>query len=405
MSVASPIGLVLAGGGARGAYEVGILAGISEVLNMLPKDRPRFNVLAGTSVGAINAAFLAANAHRGDYAIADLVSVWKNLDVGSHLRLNLRGRAKKAGLSIPPGPGLFGKSFIDPRPLENLVRASIDWDRVHSNISRGAVSALAVAAFNLGSGRTGIFVETAPGVTFRPSADPRRRARLEPITAEHVLGSAAIPVLFPARKINGAYYCDGGVRFNTPISPAIRSGAKRLVVISLQSDLRHPGAEPPPLRSYPSAALVFGKLLNALLLDPFQYDLAVMRRFNQLVSVLEETLSAAEFQRVQDVIVETRGARYRKLGTLVFTPSQDVGLLAGEHLRSQGGGWPGMDTLPKFLLNRAAQSDATWEADWASYMLFDGTFASRLVELGLRDALARADDIHTFFSSEDPVQL
>ena len=387
------VGLVLSGGGVRGAYEVGVLAGVVEALRLTEQDRAPFSVFAGTSVGAINAAFMASNAHYGHMGVGTLMEIWRHLAVDSHLRVTARTRQ---GDAAGPQGGMLGRSFIDPRPLELLVRRAVSWDRLDENLQRGVVSALLVAAFNVGSGRTNIFTQLAPGVSFVPSRDPRRRPRFGRITADHVLASAAIPFLFPARKIGSHYYCDGGVRFNTPMSSAIRAGAEKLVVISLQAA---PGPdEEDELEDYPSTPLLAGKLLNALLLDPFQYDLEILARFNRLVEVLEETLTPEEMQRVQEVLTELRGTGYRRLEPLVFMPSVDIGKLAGEHLREHLGSWK-LSRIPRFLLRRASQQDATWEADWAAYLLFDGSFAGQLIELGLADSRARAEEVRAFFEA------
>lgn len=140
-----------------------------------------------------------------------------------------------------------------------------------------------------------------------------------------------------------------------------------------------------------------GKLLNALLLDPVKHDLTVLERLNGLVEVLEGTLTEEEFQRVQDVLVKSRGAGYRRLQTLVFTPSEDIGILAGEYLRSMRRSAEVSPVLERFLA-RASIEGMSQEADWASYLLFDGGFAERLIDLGLRDARARADEIQATFA-------
>jgi NTE family protein len=230
---------------------------------------------------------------------------------------------------------------------------------------------------------------------FRPSIDRRRTTHQLPITADHVLASAAIPLLFPARKVGDAYYCDGGVRFNTPISPAIRAGAERLVVISLQAESRPLPATPPD--HSPSTQFIAGKLLNALLLDPFQYDLAVLQRLNRMMEMLEEILPKHELERIQNLMEQLRGTPYRKLETLVFTPSEDLGRIANDHLKRHLPNWK-VGAFPRYLLRKAALDDATWEADWAAYLMFDGGYAGRLIDLGLEDARRRASDIQAFFA-------
>jgi NTE family protein len=386
------VALVLSGGGVRGAYEAGVLAGIFEALGLQPSDRCPFDIFAGTSVGAINAAFMVANAHRGDAAIQELCDIWRNLTPSMHLRLNVR---RSSGDSLIPRRGILGRSFIDARPLELLVRRSADWDQLNANIDSGLASALLIAAFDIGAGRTTVFAQLAPGMDYEPTQNPLRRTLKTQVTADHILASAAIPLLFPARKIGERYYCDGGVRFNTPMAPAIRAGADKLVVISLQ---RPEGEEEEHvLDDYPSSALIAGKLLNSLLLDPFRHDMAILARFNRLMQVLEDTLTPQEMERIQQLLEGMRGARYRRLGSLLFEPSDDIGRLAGEHLRNNLDGW-NLSSIPRFLLRRASREDATWEADWAAYLLFDGSFAAELIELGLSDARGRRDEIRDFFA-------
>jgi NTE family protein len=245
------VGLVLSGGGARGAYEVGVLLGINEALGKPTSDAARFNVIAGTSVGAINGAWLAANAHVADHHIESLATVWRMLKLQHHLRVDLLGlvgwtsplrflRKPKAGRDEDGPTDRFGRSVLNPRALEDIVAAAVDWPQLHDNVNAGRLRAFIVAALHIGTGATTMFAELAPGVEFKPMRHPRRIARPTRIDVEHVLASAAIPALFPARRIGRSYFADGGLRFNTPIAPAIRAGADRLVVITLRHDPREP---------------------------------------------------------------------------------------------------------------------------------------------------------------------
>jgi NTE family protein len=400
------VGIVLSGGGMRGAYEVGIIAGIIDVLRRQPDDPALFKVLSGTSVGAINAAYLAASAHRGDHAIHRLIDVWTSLRLEEHTRIRpfglVRGpkRLRRAIRQLTE-PESAGSSLLDPRALEQVVRRAVDWDRLHANLAAGTVRALLIAALHVASGRTTIFAELDPNATFHQAPDERRKASIEPIDIEHVLASAAIPLLFPARRVKDRYYCDGGLRFNTPIAPAIRAGADRLLIVSV----RH-HTTPAELAAREAAfddagkdltpIFLLGKLLNALLLDPVMYDLQVLERLNDLVEVLDEALTPVERQRVDQVLSEHRGASYRRLRTLIFTPSKDLGRVAGEYIRS-GLKLTGLSPLARFLLQRAATDAPNQEVDWASYLLFDGGYAARLIELGRSDAMDRADDVRAFF--------
>jgi NTE family protein len=413
------VGLVLSGGGARGAYEAGVVAGIVEVLGRRPQDPAPFSIFAGTSVGAINAAFLAASTHRGDLCASDLMAFWQSLTLKKHLKfdpLGVLGWPRRLPLlelahaHLDPqrlGPR-FGRSLLDPRALDHIVRTAIPWRQLHTNVAEGRTRALLVAALHIASGRTTVFAELAPGLTYRPSKDPRRQSSLKPVSADHILASAAIPMVFPARRIESTYYCDGGLRFNTPISPAIRAGAERLVVVSLLHRQPHDAAsvltrsiEEAHLEQYPSLTFLAGKLLDALLLDPVMYDLQMLDRINGLFELLERTLSPEEMATVSALLVAKRGTSYRPIKTMVFAPSEDIGNIAGDFLREHIFNTRTGKLLRGLLFRRVTAEAQPWEADLASYILFDGRYAQRLIDLGRRDALRRANDIHKFFR-QDP---
>ncbi len=399
------IAIVLSGGGARGAYEAGVVAGIVDVLAERKPKRAPFSIFTGTSVGAINAAWLAAHADRPDMDVEGLLGHWRELQLGRHLSLDplrfLAGPRLGRRLARWRGEGdeRWGRSLLDPRALEELVETSVPYDRLHANVARGHVRALMVAALEISTARTTVFAELGPGARYVPSKDPRRIGREARIDARHVLASAAIPLLFPSRKIDDRYYADGGVRSNTPIAPAIRGGADKLVVISLLYPMASYAAPDTPeaaahVAAYPSPVFLLGKVLNALLLDPVAYDLQVLERLNTLLRTLEETLQPDEMERVRGVLTETRGVPYRELSTLVFRPSQNIGRLAHEHAV----GAPARN-LSTFLVRQLADLGADIDADLLSFILFDGRFAAALSELGRGDAHARAAEIDAFFTS------
>lgn len=397
--------MVLSGGGARGAYEAGVVAGLMEVLQ--PKRAP-FQILCGTSVGAINAAYLAANAQHPNMGVPGLISKWQALDLNMYLQLDLKGilgwrrqwRPSEAlGSGLPPR---IGRSILHPGALEKLVRGGVPWPQLHDNVKAGHIDAFVVAALHIASGKTTLFGEFSARTAFRPSPDPRRTPRAGLIGPEHVLASAAIPLLFPARRVGHEYYCDGGVRFNTPIAPAIRAGAERLVVVSpLMADAQHQPAPQPAsvedarIAAYQSPLYLVGKVMNALLLDPLHYDLQILDRFNRLIETLEAVLTPAELERVQNVMREERGLAYRQLNTLVFHPSQDIGHLARVHadkLQSS--------RFSSWVLAHTANLGALWESDLLSFVLFDGGFAGELIRLGRQDTVARAEEIRAFFEAD-----
>jgi len=397
------VGLVLSGGGARGAYEVGVLAGIAEALGIAPDAAPLFQVVAGTSVGAVNGAWTVAHAHRGDHDFGGLADTWGQLDLKEHLRVDLTGLM---GWSNPlrwfrrarPETGTIGRSVLDPSGIEALVARAIPFDTLYRNVDRGLVRAFIVAALHVGTGVTTLFTELAPGVVLAPTRHPRRLSRKDRITADHVLASAAIPALFPARRIGRSHFVDGSLRFNTPIAPVLRAGAERIVVISL----KHEAYAVPDLEAaageeqYPDPLFLVGKLLNALLLDPVSYDLQVLDGLNRVMGVLDETLSPEERRRFDQVLIDSRGTAYRRVPTLAFEPSENISLLAGQYLAAHLHDWK-LGLFYEWLLGKAAAKSATWESDLASYLLFDGGWANTLIAMGRRDAHARREEIHEFF--------
>lgn len=389
----------------RGAYEVGVVAGIMEVLDPEPEAGPVFQIFSGTSVGAINATYLASNAAQPDHGVERLAEVWNSLRLEDHARVRPFGLARLpealARFRAKPGEAL-GSSLLDSRGIEVLVRRTIDWVKLHENIDRGTIDAVMIAALHVVSGRTTMFTERSPACHIEPTRDERRATAFERITADHVLASAAIPLLFPTRRIGAHYYCDGGLRFNTPIAPAIRAGAERLVIVSVrhersQRELAAVEAADAGAGSELSPVFLVGKLLNALLLDPVEYDLQVLERLNQVMEVLEETLDADDLERIQRVWIKHRGAPYRRLRKLVFQPSRDLGRVAGDFIKKSLK-TTNLRPVAKYLIEKFASDAPEPEADWASYLLFDGSFAHELIEIGRQDARDQAEKIREFFS-------
>lgn len=393
-----PVGLVLAGGGMRGAYEVGVLQGMVDVLQLGPADAAPFQFIAGTSVGAINSAFLAANSHTPNLGLPALIDAWGELNFSRDLQLRLGPWLEqliRGARSPSPSDVYLGSSLLDPEPLEDLVSTRVDWDQLHQNIAQGKLNGLLIAALEVVTGRTVVFNELSPDLEFASAKDPRRTSRAEPITAAHVLASAAIPMLFPARRVGDEFYCDGGLRFNTPIAPVIRSGARRVVVISTARSSAVTWSKPSvKLEYYPTAGFLLGKVMNALLLDPLDYDLQVMQRINRLLELHARALDLPNQLEADALFTETRGMPYRPIDILVFSPSQDIGKMATDYVRTHLNelqiGW-----ALRWLMKTATQERA--ESDWIAYLLFEGGFARQLIDLGRRDAHSRRDEIRRFF--------
>ena len=382
------VALVLSGGGVRGAYEAGVLQGLVEVLGRGPDDPPPFRTFVGSSVGAINAAWLAGHAHRGDLGVEGLSALWQGILYRDLVQVNmgaLLGRRRESW------------SLLRMEPIARLLRGAFDWGQMSRNLDSGAARALILPALHVRTGRSVMFAQLHDGVDFVVSRDPLRTSRITRIASDHVLASAAIPFLFAPQRVEGDYYVDGGLRHNVPIAPAIRTGASHLVVISTLAGAKESAVEP-PRPGPPSIAFLMGKLLNALVLDPLQRDLQILSRFNRLFEVLEQELGVEQRNRVSQVLTETRGMPYRRLETLVITPSDDIGELTQRFLQEH---LPKLDLPPlhRWVLTRALLSrQPTAEADWATYVLFDGALARRLVALGRQDAHARREEIQLFFS-------
>jgi NTE family protein len=368
--------LVLSGGGARGAYEAGVMAGLVDVL-----EHVHFDLFAGTSVGAINATYLASHAHLPDLGVGDLLHLWTDLSPRTHLR--------------PERHPLRRRAFLDVRPFEDVVQQGVAWDHLARNLDSGRIEGLFVAALDVETGRTAVFADLAPNANFRPSHDPRRMALRERIGPDHVLASAAIPGVFPPRAVGDSVYYDGGLRFNTPMAPVLRAGAKRLVVVSPlhAASAGEPTISPDQLDPF----FLAGKMLHAVLLDPFAYDLQVLDRFNQLLEVLDKTMDQEERRHFDETCIELRGSPYRTVDALVLSPSEDLGHMGIAHLLEHRRRFArqGLGGLVMALLGGRLARSGT---DLASYLLFDGVFTAKLVALGRADVAARADEVRAFFA-------
>jgi NTE family protein len=391
------MGLVLSGGGMRGAYEVGIMCGLLEALSKSGHPQTPFQQAAGASVGAINATFVAANSHAPGLNLDQLIAAWTGMDFSTVFSPQLLGFFRQLFRgTMPPikDQQHLGVSLLNPAPLEALVKGAIDFDALHANIERRALGGLFIAALQVATGKTIIFCELGAGTIYRQSKDPRRAVAVEPITLDHVLASTAIPLIFPARRVGSEFYCDGGLRLNTPIAPVIRAGAERLVIVSTTYVDRHssPPHDAETLATYPSLAFLTGKVLNALLVDPLAYDLQILSRINDLVDVHQRGLNQHSRDELKQRMVRRRGASYRHIETLVFVPSQDIARLAAQYLRDNIKRFD-IGLLARRLLRSAAEEG---NADWATYLLFDGGFAEQVIELGRKDALRRRDEIRAF---------
>lgn len=390
--------VILSGGGARGAYEVGVLSYVLDTFARLRGGAPRIDILSGTSVGAINACFLAAHMANATLGIRRLESLWNDMNLGQVLGFGIKQALSLHRVVL--GGGSAATGLFDVRPMAKLIEREIPWRAVARALRRGYLSALSVSATEVDSGRTVVFMQTGPDGTIPSVAPPRTVIRGAHIGPLHALASAAIPILFPHVRIGNELYMDGGVRQNTPIAPALRLGATHVFAVGISREIRGVGHLNPT--SPPGAALVLGKVMNAFLLDHVQNDIAVLTRMNHLIEDGERAFGPGFLHGVNEAAASRGGAPYRKVETLVVTPSEDIGRLAADYLR--GGKLRGAALLQRQLIAMLDVGDTT-ESDLASYMLFDGGFARRLIDLGRADAAARREDIATFFgSAADDIQ-
>jgi NTE family protein len=391
---ARKVALILSGGGARGAYEVGVLSYVLDDFARVRKKPPKIDILCGTSIGAVNACYLAAHLAEPTFGVRRLVNLWTELNIDSVLGFSMR-----QALSLPRvllGGGAEAVGLFDVTPMARLVEREIPWRAIARTLRHGHLAALSVSATEVSSGRTVVFMQTGPDGTLPTRAPPRAVIRGTLIGPLHALASAAIPFLFPPVRIGTELFMDGGIRQNTPILPALQLGATHVLTVGLSREVRglESGGEN---AAPPGAALVLGKILNALLLDHVTNDLQVLTRINQLL-VDGERAYGPDFVENLNRASRDRDVRYKRVEKMVVRPSEDIGRLAATYIRA--GRLKGSRSLARRLLTLVDVGHAT-EADLASYLLFDGDFARKLIELGRADAEAKRTDIEEFFGSAE----
>jgi NTE family protein len=399
----------MSGGGARGAYEVGVL---SFLLDELPQRVGRslaFDVVTGTSVGAIHAAYVAATAGlRGRLRSRALAETWKGMRLGDVVRmrpadligvplraLGLTRLARTVGVGNESAQAVGG--LIDLTPLERIVSDRIPWATLRDNLKHGRPGALCISCTEVRSGRVTVFMDGPMSDTTPWNFDPGAFAVAGAIGQHHVRASAAIPFLFPAVRLGDRFYVDGGLRMNTPLSPALRLGASRVLVIATK---KNPGPDidtehPDDVITQPSFLL--GKVLNALTLDQLEVELKRVELINAMIERGFEVYGRDYLERINVAVRAQRGVGFRKVRTCVIRPSQDIGKLAAECRREGGGDSAGVaHVLMAKLATRGTPAD---EADLLSYVFFDRRVTARLVEMGREDARAREDEVFELLST------
>ena len=396
---------MLSGGGSRGAYEAGIIHYLRTDLAKRMGRHVPIDIVTGTSVGAINAAFLAATMCEPDTQADQLVEAWRSLRIEELISLKAGDMVRAARLMFggelpPPPPGSFRYGgLLDTNGLEKFVIRVIPWRGIERSLKSRAMHAMSVSATHVGTGHTVVFLQCADPVPREWSRDPFVRHRAARIGPRHVLASAAIPMLFPSVKIGDDYYTDGGLRQNTPMSPAIRLGADRMLLVSL----RHVATPAKEIQrenqmAFPRPLYLAGKALNALLLDHTEYDLARMQRINLILEAGRASFGDKFESMMNDALVGLRGAPLRRIQAVHIRPSEDIGRMAAEFAAAGKARVSGL--VARRILARLSGGEARHDNDLLSYLLFDGDFAMQLIELGRRDAAKKADELATLFDVE-----
>lgn len=375
------LAIVLSGGGARAAYQVGLLRGLGRRFPDL-----RFQIITGVSAGAINAVYLGSHREGLGIASRELAAIWHDLELEEVFRVEtsamatsfLRWVTRLATGGSAMAPKVRG--LVDSEPLRQLLHRilrSVD-DEITGlghNIDAGLLKALALTTIDYDTGQTVTWVE---GKDFRPWQRPHRLSRKVRLTIEHVMASAALPLLFPAVRLGSHWHGDGGIRLAAPLAPAIHLGASRILIISTRYSQSQTEADRSEIRGYPPPAQILGKLMNSVFLDVIDQDVAQLRHINKLVARVSP-------QERED---------FRWIETLVLRPTEDLGRLSA-------GFEPNLPKAFRFL-TRSLGTRETSSPDFLSLLMFEPGYLRTLLEIGERDAEARGDDVAALLAGPDP---
>ena len=364
------IGLVLPGGGARAAYQVGVLKAISELIS----DSNPFSIISGTSAGAINASLLASRSQSLKEAVEVLSGVWCNFKTNKVYRTETTLMLKSIFqwlLTVSSGGVLVKnpKSLLDNSPLRQLLEDTINLEGIKSNIDKGNLDAFAITAASYSSKKSVTFFQSEQN-----DIDWERFLRVgvkTDILIDHLMASIALPLIFPAVKINNEYFGDGAMRQATPLSPAIRLGAEKLLIIT--TDSKSPNNQLTDNQIYPSIGEVGGYMLDALFTGGLLSDLERLDRVNQII------------ENSRSNIVQTSTKKMNHIEYLVISPSRDIKKIAKDHFSN-------VPYSIKLLMKGLGLKNRN-ESELLSFLLFESSFTSSLIELGYEDGMRKQSAI------------
>jgi NTE family protein len=376
--------LVLPGGGARGAFQVGVLKALAEIM---PKSSANpFSVISGTSAGAVNSVVLASKAEHLRSAVAELEQVWAHFrchQVYKTDNLTMLKSSLHWLFSIVLGGWLVGtpKSLLDNSPLRELLSRNVHFPRIQQAIDNGHLEAVAITAAGYGSARSTSFFEAADHL--RDWDRTRRLGKRTDLNLDHLMASIAVPMVFPPQQIGNEYFGDGAMRQATPLSPAVHLGADRILVVGIRDETGE--KEPTELGLPPSFGQIAGYMLDTLFMDGLYSDLERITRINELIDSVPESDRSGTLAQV------------RPIDTMLIVPSEDLTEIAARHRQE----------LPFAIraLLRGVGGENYGESKLVSFLLFEKAYTRELIALGYRDAMKVKDELLEFVSGADVPRL